>query len=196
MMKMHCHKTPFECSKIAHELSQPGFRGGIDLKAAFFSLGVLERDQPYLGTVINGKYYVYQKMPMGLCCSPAYLDNRLLEVINFNRIGNAKVWAFMDDIAFWAPTEHEAVHAQQTLFKLLESHGFTINHDKCSVGKMCTFGKLTVTDEGVSITEAKLDDIEILLLFPCISCCIYIKIYVCNIYDTHIKIFVLYIYNI
>eukprot|EP00919_Chromeraceae_sp_WS-2016_P060249 GHVR01143075.1.p1 GENE.GHVR01143075.1~~GHVR01143075.1.p1 ORF type:complete len:331 (-),score=40.53 GHVR01143075.1:689-1681(-) len=65
----------------------------------------------------------------------------------------------MDDIAFWAPTEHEALHAQQTLFTLLESHVFTINHDKCSVGKSYSFGKLTITDEGVSIREAKLDEI-------------------------------------
>eukprot|EP00919_Chromeraceae_sp_WS-2016_P007024 GHVR01016440.1.p1 GENE.GHVR01016440.1~~GHVR01016440.1.p1 ORF type:complete len:796 (+),score=76.11 GHVR01016440.1:51-2438(+) len=153
------YKKPEECNKIAQHLSKHGYRGAIDLKSAFFSIPVDEEHQQYLGTMIDGRYFKYAKMPMGLCCSPAYLDNRLKEIIP-RRMGRCRIWVYMDDIGFWGPTLREVETVSKKLVGILQTHKFTVAAEKCHIGKEIIFAKLTVNDKGVSLTENKIDDIE------------------------------------
>eukprot|EP00919_Chromeraceae_sp_WS-2016_P063642 GHVR01150537.1.p1 GENE.GHVR01150537.1~~GHVR01150537.1.p1 ORF type:complete len:419 (-),score=50.53 GHVR01150537.1:165-1421(-) len=109
--------------------------------------------------MIDGRYFKYAKMPMGLCCSPAYLDNRLREILP-RRMGRCRNWVYMDDIGFWGPTLREVETVGEKLVGILQAHKFTVAAEKCHIGKEIVFAKLTVNDKGVSLTENKIDDIE------------------------------------
>eukprot|EP00919_Chromeraceae_sp_WS-2016_P054079 GHVR01128366.1.p1 GENE.GHVR01128366.1~~GHVR01128366.1.p1 ORF type:complete len:288 (-),score=31.28 GHVR01128366.1:64-927(-) len=107
----------------------------------------------------NTKNYIYTHMPMGLQCSPAYLDNRISEILP-HTFGEAEVFPFVEDIGIRAP-HHKQVHtAWEALCKMLVSGGFSINRKKSKVGNAIVYAKLNVCNEGVSMTEAQLEDLQ------------------------------------
>eukprot|EP00919_Chromeraceae_sp_WS-2016_P064157 GHVR01151781.1.p1 GENE.GHVR01151781.1~~GHVR01151781.1.p1 ORF type:complete len:264 (-),score=31.66 GHVR01151781.1:73-864(-) len=80
-MKKIIQPSFMESKNIAINLSRPGFRANLDLTRAFYSIPLSKQSRKFAGTVINGIYYQYNKLPMGCTQSPGILQARLDEIL-------------------------------------------------------------------------------------------------------------------
>eukprot|EP00919_Chromeraceae_sp_WS-2016_P068907 GHVR01163152.1.p1 GENE.GHVR01163152.1~~GHVR01163152.1.p1 ORF type:complete len:452 (+),score=49.11 GHVR01163152.1:663-2018(+) len=162
LLEVHDSKPPSDSKRISHLLSRPGWRGVVDISMAFFRIKVHEPDMYFLGTWVNGVSLIYAYMPMGLSSSPAYLDNRIYSIIP-DRYRKSRIYVHMDDIGIWGPDLEEGRDCQSMVKRTLKSHKFPVQEKKCMFGKEVIFSKLLITDKGLSLTEAKITDMEVAL---------------------------------
>ncbi|KAI5179553.1 hypothetical protein NEOKW01_0016 [Nematocida sp. AWRm80] len=98
----------------------------IDLRQGYHQIAVAESDKPKTGFQLNGKHYIYNRLPFGLADAPKFFQKVITD-----RVGHLPfIRVFLDDILVIAKTEEEHLANLRTLFKCLQEHNIVLNYKK------------------------------------------------------------------
>eukprot|EP00919_Chromeraceae_sp_WS-2016_P045159 GHVR01107628.1.p1 GENE.GHVR01107628.1~~GHVR01107628.1.p1 ORF type:complete len:594 (+),score=23.02 GHVR01107628.1:1730-3511(+) len=162
-LKLKLPKHRMDARSIAVRLSKHGFRSNLDLSRAFYSIPIATEDRVYLGTVINGTFYMYGSLPMGMGVSPAVLQERIQEILP-EKSGNCDIYTYVDDVGIHGTKKYEHDRCVKATAQGLQVGGFNVNLAKSNTtGKFCKFANFSITDAGISIQDAVLQDMQVLL---------------------------------
>jgi hypothetical protein len=122
---------PQKTFQDAVEASTPGcYYGKMDLADCFFSFPVHKDSRHLLAFELDGVYYRFRRLAMGLCSSPEWCQ-RFLEVIDFEleRLGIKHV-RMTDDFLFIGHSPKAVQQAMNIARRVLLEHGLEINETK------------------------------------------------------------------
>lgn len=129
------HKIHFkmETLKSAIAIIQPNdYFASIDLKDAYFSVLVNQKDRKYLRFIWEGKHYQFRTLPQGLSCSPRVFTKLLKPAFACLRsMGHSSV-PYIDDSLLRAKTKEQCQANVSDTTRLMDRLGFTV-HPKKSV---------------------------------------------------------------
>ena len=101
-------KFKMETMQNVRELLRPGLWGAtIDLKDAFYHVGIHRKSRKFLRFLLDGQVYEYMALPMGLTCSPRVFTtlNKKVGVV-FRKHGITCVF-YIDNILVTGETEED-----------------------------------------------------------------------------------------
>jgi hypothetical protein len=133
--------------ELRHRLAGARWFTRIDLKDAFFRIGVPHEFRHLTAYKSMGQNYWFRKMPFGLKTAPStyqrFMDHSLAEV------GQICLW-YIDDILVFAPTKSQLHIRVQRVEKALSRARTEVNHDKTERDKQgLLFGGLWVYPKGL-----------------------------------------------
>jgi hypothetical protein len=102
----------------------------IDLKDAYFHLGVNESFRRYLHLDVGGKIYEFQAAPFGLSNLPQVWTLVMKTFLRKWRAENILVFIYLDDILLLGPTKDLVSQHLQTILHDLEGGGMLVNTKK------------------------------------------------------------------
>ena len=124
-------KFKMETMQNVRELLRPGLWGAtIDLKDAFYHVGIHRKSRKFLRFLLDGQVYEYMALPMGLTCSPRVFTtlNKKVGVV-FRKHGITCVF-YIDNILVTGETEEDCRNKIMFVLQSLRTLGFLINSDK------------------------------------------------------------------
>ena len=132
----------------------------LDLKAAFWQVGVAEPDRPKTAFSIQGSgLWQFTVMPFGLCNSPATFE-RLMERV-LSRLTWSKCLVYLDDIIVYSKTFRESIENLREVFTRLKEANLKLYPSKCSLmKKKVSFLGHVISEQGVSTDPKKIKDVE------------------------------------
>ena len=102
----------------------------IDLKDAYFSVRIAQKDQTFLKFRWRGSLYQFRSCPFGLASAPRLFTKLLKPAMALLRRSGIQAVIYLDDIILInASQEMLRAHTETTLW-LLEHLGFVVNYDK------------------------------------------------------------------
>ena len=99
----------------------------IDLKDAYLSVPIRERDRKYLRFTWGDNMYEFQCLPFGLSTAPRVFTKLLKPVMALLRQRGIRSMIFLDDILLMAGSEQSLECQSQEVLSLLRLLGFRIN---------------------------------------------------------------------
>ena len=102
----------------------------IDLKSAYFHMGIHPRDRPYLGVYVDGEFYRWCVLPFGLNVAPREWQRLMQPILNAVRERGALVWVYLDDWLIIGNTYRECLEHTRFLVQLLHRLGILVNVPK------------------------------------------------------------------
>ena len=102
----------------------------IDLKSAYFHMGIHPRDRPYLGVYVDGEFYRWCVLPFGLNVAPREWQRLMQPILNALRERGALVWVYLDDWLIIGNTYRECLEHTRFLVQLLHRLGILVNVPK------------------------------------------------------------------
>ena len=102
----------------------------IDLKSAYFHMGIHPRDRPYLGVYVDGEFYRWCILPFGLNVAPREWQRLMQPILNAVRERGALVWVYLDDWLIIGNTYRECLEHTRFLVQLLHRLGILVNVPK------------------------------------------------------------------
>ena len=102
----------------------------IDLKSAYFHMGIHPRDRPYLGVYVDGEFYRLCVLPFGLNVAPREWQRLMQPILNAVRERGALVWVYLDDWLIIGNTYRECLEHTRFLVQLLHRLGILVNVPK------------------------------------------------------------------
>lgn len=139
------------------------FMASIDLKDAYFLVPVDKDFRKYLRFEFDEKLYEFTCIPFGLCVAP-YLFTKLTKpVVHYLREEGLVLVIYLDDILIISNSYDECIDDIQKTSKFLESLGFILNLEKCSLkpSNRCKFLGFNFNSEQqqVELTQKKREKI-------------------------------------
>ncbi|CAG2203580.1 unnamed protein product [Mytilus edulis] len=123
-----------ETFKSALELvKNKNFFAKLDIKDAYYSLGIKKEDRKFLRFTWKGQLYQFTAMPNGLSPAPRIFTKLLKPVLSSLRKEGYVNCAYIDDILLVGDTYEECLNNVQETMKLFDSLGFTIHKEKSVV---------------------------------------------------------------
>jgi hypothetical protein len=101
LLNAHLETTPFKLENIqsVFPLLRKNMWGGkVDLKNAYFHLGVAETAKPYLCLQAGDRFFQWQGAPFGLSVLPYLFQNLMKPLLKKWRAQGILVWVYLDDI--------------------------------------------------------------------------------------------------
>ena len=121
----HLHKTT-RC------LQSPSWAAKVDIQDAFLSVLISLYFRRFFCFWIDGKMYMFKRMPFGLTAAP-WVFTRLMRIIKkFLRRKGVKINSFIDDFLIWASSLEKATLHLNWTQRVLRWLGFRINVKKTS----------------------------------------------------------------
>ncbi|CAG2198200.1 unnamed protein product [Mytilus edulis] len=125
--KMETFKSALELVK------NKNFFAKLDIKDAYYSLGIKKEDRKFLRFTWKGQLYQFTAMPNGLSPAPRIFTKLLKPVLSSLRKEGYVNCAYIDDILLVGDTYEECLNNVQETMKLFDSLGFTIHKEKSVV---------------------------------------------------------------
>ncbi|CAG2237082.1 unnamed protein product [Mytilus edulis] len=119
--KMETFKSALELVK------NENFFAKLDIKDAYYSLGIKKVDRKFLRFTWKGQLYQFTAMPNGLSPAPRIFTKLLKPVLSSLRKEGYVNCAYIDDILLVGDTYEECLNNVQETMKLFDSLGFTIH---------------------------------------------------------------------
>lgn len=126
--------------KDAHPLPHPAdalsalggnaFFSTMDLTSGYYNVEVHEADRKYTAFSSPFGLYEYNRMPQGLCNSPATFMRMMLSV--FGDQNFMSLLCYLDDVLVFAPTEDLALERLEMVFRRLQAHNLKLAPRKCN----------------------------------------------------------------
>ena len=114
------------------DMLQPGdWMIKIDLKDAYFSVIITEKDQKYLKFRWGNKWFKFRVLPFGLGSAPKVFTKLLKAALAVLRKAGIRCVIHIDDLIVANQDRGCLIQDRQTILWLLMKLGFTINWDKC-----------------------------------------------------------------
>jgi hypothetical protein len=141
------HRLISDCRLLNQHLSPPQFRleniqmvfpvlrkgmfgVKVDLKNAYFHLGVAEVAKPYLCMQVGEKYYQWQEAPFGLSILPYLFQRMMSTLLKKWRAAGLLVWVYLDDILVVNANQKVLQKEVNLVLKDLGALGLNVNTKK------------------------------------------------------------------
>ena len=102
----------------------------VDLKDAYFHVGIRKEHRKYLRFCWQGKLYEYSVLPFGLSTAPRVFTKILAPVIEWLRRRGVQLYAYLDDILVVGSTYDRVLDALAFTIQTLTRVGYVINVKK------------------------------------------------------------------
>jgi hypothetical protein len=102
----------------------------VDLKNAYFHLGVAEKAKPYLCMQVGQNFYQWEEAPFGLSTLPFLFQSLMKPVFKKWRDQGLLVWVYLDDILVVNANRKSLEKETALILEDLETLGLTVNHKK------------------------------------------------------------------
>lgn len=128
----------------------------MDLTSGFYNIPMAEEDKKYTAFTTPRGLHEYNRMPQGLCNSPASFMPMMLSTFgdpNFDSL-----LCYLDDLLAFASTEDEALHRLEVVFQRLRNHNLKLSPKKCHLMRLSVkFLSHIIDGSGVAVDPAKVE---------------------------------------
>lgn len=147
------HPLPHQADCLA-ALGGNAFFSTMDLTSGFYNIPLHVSDRRYTAFTTPMGLYEYNRLPQGLCNSPASFMRMMLSV--FGDLNFSSLLCYLDDLLVFAPSEQEALRRLETVFKRLRSSNLKLAPKKCHfLKKSVKFLGHVIDGTGVSVDNEK-----------------------------------------
>lgn len=116
-------------------------------------------DKRYTAFTTPMGLYEYNRMPQGLCNSPASFMRTMLSI--FGDLNFSILLCYLDDLLVFAATEEEALRRLEVVFQRLRHHNINMSPKKCHLMKSSVKFLCHIIDgNGVAVDPAKVEIIS------------------------------------
>ncbi|XP_055366431.1 uncharacterized protein LOC129604370 [Betta splendens] len=122
------HPLPHPANALA-ALGGNAFFSTMDLTSGYYNVEVHEEDRKYTAFTSPFGLYEYNRMPQGLCNSPATFMRMMLTI--FGDQNFLSLLCYLDDVLVFAPTEDLALKRLEMVFQRLKIHNLKLAPKKC-----------------------------------------------------------------
>ena len=128
---VHCPSFTMETPRsILRALHQGQWLTSLDLKDAYFHIGIHPADRRYLRFCHNGTSWQFTVLPFGLSTSPRVFTKMLKPVLAYAHLHRVKLHMYLDDWLLNPGTRQEAHEQTSWLRSLCQKLGLVINLEK------------------------------------------------------------------
>lgn len=128
----------------------------MDLTSGFYNVPMCEDHKKYTAFTTPVGLYEYNRMPQGLCNSPASFMRMMLSI--FGSLNFTSLLCYLDDLLVFAPTEEEALNRLQVVFGKLRDNNLKLSPKKCHLlMRSVRFLGHVVDQSGVAVDPNKVD---------------------------------------
>ena len=152
------HPLPHQSDCLA-ALGGNTFFSTMDLTSGFYNVPMAEEDKSYTAFTTPMGLYEYNRMPQGLCNSPASFMRMMLSI--FGDLNFSSLLCYLDDLLVFASTEEEALERLETVLQRLRVHNLKLSPKKCHLMRSSVkFLGHIIDANGVAVDPAKIDVIS------------------------------------
>lgn len=149
------HPLPHQSDCLA-ALGGNGYFSTMDLTSGFYNLPMHEEDKRFTAFTTPLGLHEYNRMPQGLCNSPASFMRMMLSI--FGDLNFSSLLCYLDDLLVFAPSEQEALSRLEVVFQRLRGHNLKLSPKKCHLlQKSVKFLGHIIGSEGVAVDPDKVD---------------------------------------
>ena len=175
---VHCPSFTMEMPRsILGALHQGQWLTSLDLKDAYFLIGIDPADRRYLRFCHNGTTWQFTVLPFGLSMSPRVFTKILKPVLAFAHLHWVKLHMYIDDWLLNAGTHQEALEQTSWLKSLCRKLGLVLNLEKSDLipsqvagdraGHSCRPGKaVTQEDDQLAIRSGGIHSTAVITCCP------------------------------
>lgn len=153
------HPLPHQADCLA-ALGGNCFFSTMDLTSGFYNIPMNEEDKKYTAFTSPLGLHEYNRMPQGLCNSPASFMRMMLGI--FGDMNFSKLLCYLDDLLVFAPSESEALSRLRTVFQRLRENNLKLSPKKCHLQRRVKFLGHIIDSKGVSVDPAKVEVISMM----------------------------------
>lgn len=102
----------------------------MDLTSGFYNIPMCEEDKKYTAFTTPLGLHEYNRMPQGLCNSPASFMRMMLSI--FVDLNFSSLLCYLDDLLVFAPSERQALDRLELVFQRLRQHNLKLSPKKCN----------------------------------------------------------------
>lgn len=152
------HPLPHQADCLA-ALGGNAFFSTMDLTSVFYNIPMCEEDKKYTAFTTPVGLYEYNRMPQGLCNSPASFMRMMLNI--FGELNFTSLLCYLDDLLVVAPTEEVALDRLQVVFQKLRDYNLKLSPKKCHLmQRTVKFLGHVIDQNGVAVDPAKVNVIS------------------------------------
>lgn len=152
------HPLPHQADCLA-ALGGNAFFSTMDLTSGFYNIPMCEEDKKYTAFTTPVGLYEYNRMPQGLCNSPASFMRMMLNI--FGNLNFTSLLCYLDDLLVFAPTEEEALGRLRVVFQKLRGSNLKLSPKKCHLlQRSVKFLGHVIDQSGVAVDPDKVDVIS------------------------------------
>lgn len=152
------HPLPHQSDCLA-ALGGNCFFSTMDLTSGYYNIPMHEDDKKYTAFTTPLGLHEYNRMPQGLCNSPASFMRMMMGI--FGDLNFSKLLCYLDDLLVFASSESEALSRLRTVFERLRENNLKLAPKKCHLlQKEVRFLGHVISAEGVSVDQAKVEVIS------------------------------------
>lgn len=122
------HPLPHQADALA-ALGGNAYFSTMDLTSGYYNVEVHEDDRKYTAFTSPFGLYEYNRLPQGLCNSPATFMRMMLTI--FGDQNFISLLCYLDDVLVFAPTEELALERLEMVFRRLKTHNLKLAPKKC-----------------------------------------------------------------
>lgn len=147
------HPLPHQSDCLA-ALGGSAIFSTMDLTSGYYNVTMAEEDKKLTAFTTPMGLYEYNRLPMGLCNSPASFMRLMMGI--FGDQNFMTLLCYLDDVLVYAPNEVEALRRLETVFSRLRTHGLKLAPQKCHLFRRSVrFLGHVVDEKGVSTDPDK-----------------------------------------
>lgn len=153
-------KTVKDAHPLPHQSDCLAALGGnalfstMDLTSGFYNIPLHESDKHYTAFTTPLGLYEYNRLPQGLCNSPASFMRMMLNV--FGDLNFSSLLCYLDDLLVFAPSEEESLKRLEVVFCRLRANNLKLAQKKCHfLRRSVRFLGHVVEAGGVSVDQEK-----------------------------------------
>ncbi|XP_047446637.1 uncharacterized protein LOC125011456 [Mugil cephalus] len=147
------HPLPHQADCLA-ALGGNAFFSTMDLTSGFYNIPLHESDRRYTAFTTPLGLYEYNRLPQGLCNSPASFMRMMMSV--FGDLNFSSLLCYLDDLLVFAPSEEEHLKRLETVFSRLRTNNLKLAQKKCHfLRKSVRFLGHMVDSSGVAVDQEK-----------------------------------------
>lgn len=151
------HPLPHQADCLA-ALGGNAFFSTMDLTSGFYNIPMCEEDKKYTAFTTPIGLYEYNRMPQGLCNSPASFMRMMMSI--FGEFNFASLLCYLDDLLIFAPTEESAFDRLRVVFQKLRDNNLKLSPKKCHLlQETVTFLGHVIDQNGVAVDPGKVSTI-------------------------------------
>ncbi|KAJ8358416.1 hypothetical protein AAFF_G00441710 [Aldrovandia affinis] len=102
----------------------------MDLTSGFYNVPLHESDRKFTAFTTPMGLYEYNRLPQGLCNSPASFMRMMLSI--FGDLNFSSLLCNLDDLLVFAPSEEEALRRLEVVFSRLRANNLKLSQKKCN----------------------------------------------------------------
>ena len=122
------HPLPHQSDCLA-ALGGNSYFSTMDLTSGFYNIPMAEEDKKYTAFTTPLGLHEYNRMPQGLCNSPASFMRMMLSI--FGDLNFSSLLCYLDDLLIFASSEEEALRRLEVVFQRLRDHNLKLSPKKC-----------------------------------------------------------------